>query len=63
VEAFLNSRIAFTAIPEIIASVMDRMPVTVVSDLEAILEIDRQARSMSEQIIVNKNQELGVSET
>jgi len=63
VEAFLNSRIAFTAIPEIIASVMDRMPVTEVSDLEEILEIDRQARSMSEQIIVNKNQELGVSET
>ncbi len=63
VEAFLNSRIAFTAIPEIIAAVMDRIPVAEVLDLEGVLEIDRQARSMAEELIVNKNQESGVSKS
>ncbi len=63
VEAFLNARIAFTAIPEIIESVMDQTPVTEALDLDRILDADRQARSMAEQVIVNKNQMLGVSET
>ncbi len=62
VESFLNARIAFTAIPEIIASVMEQMPVTEASELEQIMEIDRQARSVAKQIIVNKKPALGVSE-
>lgn len=63
VEAFLNSSIAFTVIPEIIEAVMDRMPVTEAMDLNRILEIDRQARSLAERLILNKNQESGVLET
>ncbi len=62
VEAFLNARISFTAIPEIIESVMDQTPVTEALNLDQILDADQQARSMAEQTIVNKNLMLGVSE-
>ncbi len=63
VEAFLNSRIGFTAIPELIETVMDQMPLTDASTLEQILDIDRQARSTAEGLIVNKNLKSGVFET
>ncbi|MCP4127512.1 MAG: 1-deoxy-D-xylulose-5-phosphate reductoisomerase [Gammaproteobacteria bacterium] len=62
VEAFLNARISFTAIPEIIESVMDQTPVTEALNLDQILDADQQARSMADQAIVNKNLMLGVSE-
>jgi 1-deoxy-D-xylulose-5-phosphate reductoisomerase len=63
VAAFLDTRIPFTSIPEIIAAVMDRVPASAVSDLDSILEIDRQARSLAEGLILNKYPEPGVSET
>ncbi len=58
VEAFLDSRIAFTAIPQVIESVMNHVEVQEVFELEQILEIDRRARSIAKELISN----IGVSE-
>jgi len=63
VDAFLNSRIGFTAIPELIETVMDQMSLTEASTLEQILDVDRQARSMAERLIVNKKLKSGVFES
>jgi 1-deoxy-D-xylulose-5-phosphate reductoisomerase len=62
VEAFLDSRIAFTSITDVIASVMNQLPVTEVTELDQILEIDSQARAMARQLIQNQSYKLGVSE-
>lgn len=58
VEAFLDSRIDFTVIPQVIESVMDQIVITDINSLEQILEIDQKARSIARELIVNK----GVSE-
>ncbi len=62
VEAFLDCRIPFTSISEVIESVMDQMGVIDTFGLEQILEIDQQARSLARAFILNKNRESGVSE-
>jgi 1-deoxy-D-xylulose-5-phosphate reductoisomerase len=53
VEAFLQSRISFTAIAEVIESVMDRSQITDSFSLEQILEIDLQTRSIAREFIQN----------
>lgn len=44
VEAFLNKQIAFLKIPEIIATVLNQLPVLTVHELDDVLEADRLAR-------------------
>ena len=51
VEAFLNEQIRFTDIPLIIERCMDKFEIKPASSLEIILDIDKQARVVSEQII------------
>jgi len=51
VQAFLDGRIGFTAIPEIIAAVMDRTPLTQLATLADVLAIDAHARQCAEQVI------------
>ena len=51
VEAFLNEQIRFTDIPLIIERCMDKFDIKPASTLEIILDIDKQARVVSEQII------------
>ena len=45
VEAFLNKQIAFPAIPQVIETVLNQLPVCAVHDLDDVLEADAQARS------------------
>ena len=63
VEAFLDSRIAFTSITDVIMAVMDQMPVVAITDIEQILEIDSQARALARRAIMNKSRKSGVSES
>jgi len=51
VEAFLDGRIGFTAIPEVIAAVMDRSPVRALITLADVLAADQAARRIGEQVI------------
>lgn len=51
VQAFLAGRIGFTAIPRIIATVMDESPSAKLSSLMDVLDADRAARMIAEQII------------
>jgi 1-deoxy-D-xylulose-5-phosphate reductoisomerase len=47
VEAFLNGEIGFRMIDQLIARVMDALPAEPVSDIDALLEQDRRARSLA----------------
>jgi 1-deoxy-D-xylulose-5-phosphate reductoisomerase len=47
VEAFLNGRIGFRMIDQLIARVMDALPHEPVADIEAVLEQDRRARLLA----------------
>ena len=51
VQAFLNGRVAFTGIPQIIRAVMEKHPVIGKPDLAALLEADRWARAAAEERI------------
>lgn len=62
VEAFLDSRIAFTSITHIIMSVMEQIPVVAVTEIDQILEIDSQARALARSLILNNIRTTGVSE-
>lgn len=53
VAAFLDSKIQFTAIAELIEAVMDRAEITDSFSLEQIMEIDQQARSLARELIQN----------
>ncbi len=57
VEAFLGSKIPFTAIAKVIESVMNRVDTTAASDLDQILEFDKKARIIAMELIKN----IGVS--
>jgi 1-deoxy-D-xylulose-5-phosphate reductoisomerase len=54
VAAFLDGRIAFTAIPTIISAVMDRSPLSVLATLADVLAADRVARQLAEQAIAEQ---------
>lgn len=54
VEAFLDSKISFTAIPQVIESVMDRVDIADANSLQLILKIDKEARSIARELIVEK---------
>ena len=51
VQAFLERKIGFTAIPEIIAAVMDRLPAEVVGTLAEVLAADKSAREVAEALV------------
>jgi 1-deoxy-D-xylulose-5-phosphate reductoisomerase len=51
VQAFLDGKIAFTAIARIIAAVMDRSPLLNLATLADVLAADRRARAAAEQLI------------
>jgi 1-deoxy-D-xylulose-5-phosphate reductoisomerase len=45
VEQFLEGRIGFTRIPELVETVLNRVPVTPLASLDDVLEQDRLARA------------------
>jgi 1-deoxy-D-xylulose-5-phosphate reductoisomerase len=47
VEAFLNQEIGFRMIDQVIARVMDRLPHGPVTDIDALIEQDKIARSVA----------------
>lgn len=51
VEAFLNRKIGFRKINELIATVMDKIPSAPVSDLDALLAQDQRARDLASSLI------------
>jgi 1-deoxy-D-xylulose-5-phosphate reductoisomerase len=53
VEAFLSSKIPFTAIAQLIESVMDMIDKIDSFNLKQVLEIDRQARNVARELIQN----------
>jgi 1-deoxy-D-xylulose-5-phosphate reductoisomerase len=61
VEAFLNERLGFTAIVEVIAETLQRLPVEPAKDLESLLEADRKARGIAEQVLQNRVSSCGIS--
>jgi 1-deoxy-D-xylulose-5-phosphate reductoisomerase len=61
VEAFLNERLGFTAIAEVIAETLQHLPVEPVKDLESLLEADLKARRIAEQVLKNRVSSCGIS--
>jgi 1-deoxy-D-xylulose-5-phosphate reductoisomerase len=55
VAAFLERRIGFNHIPQLVAGVMERIAVSAVKDLDDILEQDRQARRTANEWVANFN--------
>ena len=51
VEAFLEGRIAWTQIAEVIAAALDRYDGTRATDVDAVIDVDRRARSVAAAII------------
>jgi 1-deoxy-D-xylulose-5-phosphate reductoisomerase len=54
VQAFLDKKIGFTAIPEVIECVMNHLPPTTISALSDVLDADRTAREKAEAVIVER---------
>ncbi|HIE53890.1 MAG TPA: 1-deoxy-D-xylulose-5-phosphate reductoisomerase, partial [Chromatiaceae bacterium] len=51
VEGFLRNRLDFPAIPKVIEEVMERMPCLETSDLDGLLQADRDARALAMETI------------
>jgi len=51
VEAFLDGRISFPAIAELVEKTLDRMPGQQAATIDDILEIDRESRSVCRQLV------------
>jgi 1-deoxy-D-xylulose-5-phosphate reductoisomerase len=51
VQAFLDERIGFRSIDQLIAQVLDQMPLTQANDLETILECDTEVRRLTHSLI------------
>lgn len=51
VEAFLNRKIGFREIDRLIARVMEKLPCDQITDIDALLEQDREARSVAQTFI------------
>jgi 1-deoxy-D-xylulose-5-phosphate reductoisomerase len=47
VDAFLNERISFTALPEVVAETLSRVPVKNPKSVGEVLEIDRESREVA----------------
>jgi 1-deoxy-D-xylulose-5-phosphate reductoisomerase len=55
VAAFLERRIGFNHIPQLVAEVMERIAVTAVKDLDDVMDQDRQARRTANEWVANFN--------
>jgi 1-deoxy-D-xylulose-5-phosphate reductoisomerase len=51
VEAFLDGRIGFPAIAELVEKTLDKMPVCQAATIDDILEIDKESRSVCHQLV------------
>ena len=51
VDAFLERQLGFRQIPELIASVLNRMPVESVNDLDSVLSLDHRARALARELL------------
>jgi len=54
VEAFLRGRIGFTAIAEVVAETLSRLPGRRASGIAEVLEIDRQSRATAYAIVAER---------
>lgn len=54
VQAFLDERVRWTAIPEILETVLGDHDGTKADSLEAVMEIDAKARATAEQVVVHR---------
>ncbi len=54
VAAFLECRLPFLGIAELIAATLDAVPQATVPDLDAVLEADRQGRTMATEILARR---------
>ncbi len=54
VEAFLDRRLPFLGIAELIAATLDAVPRAAVPDLDAVLEADRQAREAAQKVLARQ---------
>ena len=55
VGAFLEERLPFLGIAEVISATLDRVPQADLPDLDAVLDADRQARSVAEKVLSQRN--------
>ncbi|MET0101365.1 MAG: 1-deoxy-D-xylulose-5-phosphate reductoisomerase [Sedimenticola sp.] len=51
VASFLEGRLGFTAIPQVIESTLERLPPASAGNLEVLLDADREARAVAEQTV------------
>ena len=56
VEAFLEERLPFLGIAEVIAETLDEVPQAELPDLDAVLDADRQARSVAGKVLARRRQ-------
>jgi 1-deoxy-D-xylulose-5-phosphate reductoisomerase len=61
VQAFLDKKISFRMIDYLIAKVMDKSPLVRVDEIEAIFEADRQARALTESLVISHMPTRGVA--
>jgi 1-deoxy-D-xylulose-5-phosphate reductoisomerase len=61
VDAFLNQRLSFTGIAEVVEETMQQQPIEQVKDLESLLEVDRKARRVAEQVLQKRVSSCGIS--
>ena len=54
VAAFLDERLSFTAIPQVVEETLQHLPVVVPENLEELLAIDAEARGVAEQAVQNR---------
>ena len=54
VQAFLEERLAFTAIPEVVEAVLNELPSKTAPSLNVILEEDASARQCTQELIAHK---------
>ncbi|WP_317931883.1 1-deoxy-D-xylulose-5-phosphate reductoisomerase [Halioxenophilus sp. WMMB6] len=60
VEAFLQERIGYMAIAEVIEATVERVAMPVAKDLETVKAVDLQARAKAAEVIVRGRQTIGV---
>jgi 1-deoxy-D-xylulose-5-phosphate reductoisomerase len=61
VDAFLNQRLSFTGIAEVVEETMQQQPIEQVKDLESLLEVDHKARRVAEQVLQKRVSSCGIS--
>jgi 1-deoxy-D-xylulose-5-phosphate reductoisomerase len=54
VAAFLKNSIGFTEIPQVVEQTLNQVQSGAAESIELILQVDRVARSVAQQIVINK---------